>query len=142
MSLPSYAIFYNNGKEVGAGFCNPGWTVTAESLMPCISQAMDDAWDRYRPENKELLDRGEYQRNSEYFTTEEDLKNFDYMELFDIKVPRHIALHIYFGQMTLEEWAGFLIVEAGIQYKGSDSVTYTDAYAQYILTNMRKCKKS
>lgn len=141
MSLPTHAIFYKGEKAVGAGFCNPGWTLNPESLMPCIKQSMDDAWDRYRPESERLQESEDFSRNEKYFTNADDLKNFEYMEVFEIKIPRHIALHVYFGQMTLDQWKGFLIVEKHMKYSEPDVGTYTDAYAEYILSNMAKQKQ-
>lgn len=102
MSLPTYATFYKNDKVVGAGFCNPGWFITPESFKSCIPEAMDAAWERYRDIPKYIdstLDR--------YFTTEEDLRNFEYMKLFGVKINRNIALAVYKKTITDSEWSAF-----------------------------------
>lgn len=105
MSLPTYAKFYKDDKIVGVGFCNPGWSVSPDTLKCCIKESMDDAWDRYR----EDFTPTEYtQRNDKYFTNSDDLKMFDYIKVFDIIIPRDIAMPIYFGKLADEDWNAFI----------------------------------
>ena len=105
MSLPTYAKFYKNDIIVGVGFCNPGWSLSPSGLKRCVSESMDDAWDRYREDFKAT----EYtQRNDKYFTNSDDLKTFDHIEVFGIIIPRDIAMRVYFKKVTDEEWDTFI----------------------------------
>ncbi len=105
MSLPTYAKFYKENKLVGVGFCNPGWSLSPDGLKRCVSESMDDAWDRYR----DNFEPTEYtQRNDKYFTNSDDLKQFEHMEVFGIIIPRDIAIRVYFNKLTGEEWDSFI----------------------------------
>ena len=104
MSLPTYASFIKDGRIVGIGFCNPGWFLTAEALRSCIKESMDAAWERYREDFKP----SEWsERHDKYFTTEADLRDFEYMEVFDIMIPREIAMKEYSNTLTDDEWMTF-----------------------------------
>lgn len=108
MSLPTLATFYKNDTVVGAGFCNIGWFIRLELLKHCIIDCMDDAWERYRPEH---IDTPEYLRrrlnNDQYFTNAHDLANFEYILIYDIKIPRNIAMSVYAKTISDEEWNSF-----------------------------------
>ena len=101
MSLPSVAIFYNEGKQVGAGLVNVGWTLHPSFFKRCIKDAMDDAWERYR----EGFTPTQYtKRYDKYFTTEDELRNFTYIIMYEFFVPRDIAFAVYNNKITNEEW--------------------------------------
>ena len=112
MSLPTHGYFYKDGKIVGAGFCNPGWFLTADALRGCVKQAMDAAWYRYGDEFKETEWSKRY---DDYFTTAEDLRTFDYLSIFEFKIPRDIAMRDYFDDLSDEEWDAF--IESTGQFK-------------------------
>lgn len=104
MSLPTYGRFYKDGKIVGIGFCNVGWFMNIQGLRRCIKASMDDAWDRYRPKEEVLEDIKTGDQYAEYFTTEDDLKNFEYIKIYEFHIPRKVALAVYFNKDADAVW--------------------------------------
>lgn len=96
MSLPTRGIFYKDEKIVGVGACNPGWSLSSDGLRRCVTQSMDDAWEFFLPVVESWERSNEFKlRDAKYFTTPDDLRYFDYVSIFDIKIQRSLALKVY-----------------------------------------------
>lgn len=118
MSLPTQGVFRKDGKIVGVGACNPGWSVNEVLVTRCIKDAMDNAWAYFDPnksgehfKNEKFVERWERDRanKAKYFTTPEDLKNFEYLDIFDYRIPRDYAIAYYFGKISKEDVAENII---------------------------------
>lgn len=99
MSLPEYALFIKDDTVVGVGFCNIGWFFTPSRVWECMVSASTEAMNYYTPAeelakkynrdiNFILEDRV---REAKYFTTIEDLKAFEFIHLYHLKIPRYVV---------------------------------------------------
>jgi hypothetical protein len=89
MSLPSIAYFYKDGKIVGAGSVNIGWFEQPEAVERCITEALIDSSRFYLGCDEPWYPKWK-ERMSMYFTTLEDLQQFQFMELYSWVIPRQV----------------------------------------------------
>lgn len=108
MSLPSWGLLVKDDKVVGCGFCNPGWWLDNNGVKRCIKQTLESCEDfiNERDNKKWKNENGVYWPiYHKYFTsTDEDVFNFDYIIVFEYKIPRKVALTLFMLGYTDEEW--------------------------------------
>lgn len=108
MSLPSWGLLVKDDKIVGCGFCNPGWWLDINGVKRCISQTLERCEDFMsdREHKKWKQENGEYKPiYHKYFTgSDEDVLNFDYLIIFEYKIPRKVAITAHVLGFTDEEW--------------------------------------
>lgn len=114
MSLPTYARFKKDNEIVGAGFCNIGWVFFINNFSGCIFKAFDEAA-KYFDQDITQLDERDLElynrfkeRNSQYFSTRENLFAFDHVELYGYSIPRDIVNSLYRKELSNEDFVTLL----------------------------------
>lgn len=108
MSLPSRNYLYRNGVAVASSFVNVGWyfhsIVFKEQIL-----GLEDILTKNIPQ-KETHGYTRY----EIITTQDDLENFDKVEIYGYVIPRTFVEKMVNGIISNEQWDD-ICTKAGIQ---------------------------
>ncbi len=126
MSLPETAFFIKNDIVVGVGSCNIGMFFNLGNMWRCIWTAADSAMEYYLTDyeiltkingiyrdgkdDTEILNniKKRHTNHEKYFTTKEDLQQFDYLHIYHFKIPRSIINDVINKFVTEEEFVELL----------------------------------
>ena len=109
MSLPTLARIYKNNKVVAVACCNAGWFITSSGLYWCIKNALESVSKYFQePATGEI--RAYYNKHyPDSFGTIQDIMPFDYIEIYEYKIPFTLAMKVFFNKLSVKEFEDYCI---------------------------------